>query len=91
MNSEIIKDIENKLKMNNISIDEVKQDEVDEIDSIEYEYEKESKDRIIGFLLKTKNPYLFKVDNHIVKIEFSDNGKSINDCLTKALLDEFNE
>ena len=36
-------------------------------------------------LSQVENPYLFKVNGHLVQIGFTDNGKSAEDCLTNVL------
>ena len=35
--------------------------------------------------MKTKNPYIFKVNGKLVRIRFSDTDKTADDCLTKVL------
>ena len=34
---------------------------------------------------KTKNPYIFKVNGKLVKLEFTDNGKSAEDAITSVI------
>ena len=45
--------------------------------------------RMEGFLEQVRNPYLFKVDDITVKLEFS-SGKSLEDSLLSFLLAEKN-
>ena len=40
---------------------------------------------IIDFISKTKNPYIFKVNGKLVKIEFSKNDKSAEESLTNVI------
>ena len=35
--------------------------------------------------MKTKNPYIFKVNGKLVRIRFSDTDKTAEDCLTNVL------
>ena len=42
-------------------------------------------DRIIDFISKTKNPYIFKVNGRLVKIEFCNNGKKAEDSITSVI------
>ena len=42
-------------------------------------------DRIIDFISKTKNPYIFKVNDRLVKIEFCNNGKKAEDSITSVI------
>jgi len=39
----------------------------------------------LDFLTQVKNPYVFKVNGRLVKLCFSDNGLTADDCLTKVL------
>ena len=60
-------------------------DKVDEISSIKIDKRKFSNERILGFLSKIKNPYIFKVSNKLVKIIFSDNNRTADESLTSVL------
>lgn len=60
-------------------------DDVDEISSIKIGKRKSSNERILNFLSKTKNPYIFKVNNRLVKISFSDNNRTADDALISVL------
>ena len=44
------------------------------------------KDRMIGFLKKVKNPYVFMVDGLKVKFEYSDKGLNINQCIENLIM-----
>ena len=35
--------------------------------------------------MKTKNPYIFKVNGKLVRIRFSDTDKTAEECLTNVL------
>lgn len=60
--------------------------DVDEISTIKIDKRKSSNERILDFLCKAKNPYIFKCDGVIVKISFSDNSNmTADDCLTNVL------
>lgn len=82
-----INDLKDKLdKCRNMSLDEINPDDVDEITSIKIDKRKPSNDRILDFLVKTKNPYIFKVNGRLVRIAFSDHtDKTADDCLTNVL------
>ena len=80
-----IKELEEKLKRcKNIDLSEVDIDEVDDLNEIKISRKKSKEERIIDFINKTKNSYIFKVNGRLVKFEFSDNEKSAEDCLTNA-------
>ena len=69
-----IKELAEKLeKCRNVNLDDVK-------------LRKPSDERILEFLMKTKNPYIFKVKGKLVRIRFSENSNlTAEDCLTKVL------
>ena len=82
MNNKEIEKLAEKLeRCRKISLDEVNQDEVD----IKIDKRKQSGERILDFLNKVKNPYIFKVNGKLVRIRFSDTNKTANDCLTNVL------
>ena len=70
----------------NVDLDDVKLEDVDEITDIKIDRRKPSGERILDFIMKTKNPYIFKVNGKLVKINFSKNTDlTADDCLTKVL------
>ena len=86
MNNKEIEKLAEKLeRCRKISLDEVNQDEVDEITDIKIDKRKQSGERILDFLNKVKNPYIFKVNGKLVRIRFSDTNKTANDCLKNVL------
>ena len=55
-----IKELEEKLKIcKDIDLSEVDIDEVDDLDKIKIIRKKSKEERIIDFINKTKNPYIF--------------------------------
>ena len=82
-----IEEIAEKLKRcRNVNLDDVKLEDVDEISSIKIDRRKPSKERILDFIMKTKNPYIFKVKGKLVRIRFSENSDlTADDCLTNVL------
>lgn len=86
MNNYNIKDLREKLdRCKNMDLSDVSLDDVDEISSIKIDKRKSSNQRILDFLSKTKNPYIFKVNNKLAKIGFSDNNRTDDDALTCVL------
>ena len=79
---ELAKNIE---RCRNINLDDVKLEDVDEISSIKIDRRKPSEERILDFLTKVKNPYIFKVNGKLVRIRFSDTDETAEDCLTRVL------
>ena len=86
MNKYDIKSLERKLeKCKSMSLDDVSLNDVDEITDIKIDKRKSSNERILDFLYKVKNPYIFKVKGKLVRIRFSDTEKTADDCLTNVL------
>lgn len=50
-----------------------------------YKTGKISNERILNFIMKVKNPYIFKINGNLVRIRFSDTNKTADDCLTSVL------
>ena len=81
-----IKELEEKLKIcKDIDLSEVDIDEVDDLDKIKISRRKSKEKRIIDFINETKNPYTFKVNGRLVKIEFTDNGRKAEDAITNVI------
>jgi len=81
-----IKELEEKLKIcKDIDLSEVNIDEVDDLNEIKISRKKSKEERIIDFISKTKNPYIFKVNGRLVKIEFTDNGRKAEDAITNVI------
>lgn len=80
-------EIKEKLeRCKNVSLEDINPDEVDEITSIKIDKRKSSNERILDFLNKVKNPYIFKVNGKLVRIRFSETtDKTAADCLTSVL------
>jgi len=86
MNNYNIKELREKLeKCKNICLNEVNPDDVDELSSIKINTRMNPVNRIIDFISKTKNPYIFKVNGKLVKIEFSKNDKIAEESLTNVI------
>ena len=71
-------------------IEEVDINEVDNLAKINIDRKKKGNERILDFINKTINPYIFNIDGKIVKIEFSskrenENTLSAEDCLTGVI------
>lgn len=77
-----VKELEEKLdRCRNVNLGDVTLDDVDEISSIKIDKRKPSNERILEFITKVKNPYIFKVNGKLVRIRFSDTDKTVEDCL----------
>lgn len=86
MNKYNIKELEEKLKRcRNVNLDDVTLEDMDEITDIKIDRREPSNERILDFLMKVKNPYIFKVNGMLVRMRFSDTDKTAEDCLTNVL------
>ena len=66
-------------------LEDVTLDDIDELETIKIDRRKSSNERILDFLTKVKNPYIFKVNGRLVRMRFSENGPTAEDCLTNVL------
>ena len=81
-----IEEIKEKLeRCKSMKLEDVTLDDVDEISFIKIDRRKSSNERILDFLTKVKNPYIFKVNGKLVRIRFSETDKTAEDCLTNVL------
>lgn len=81
-----VEELINKVnKCKNMTLKDVDPNEVDEITEIKIDKRKSSNERILDFLNKTKNPYIFKVNGRLVQISFADSDKTADECLTNVL------
>ena len=81
-----IQELEEKLKRcRNMKLEYVTLDDVDELSSIKIDRRKSSNERILDFLTKVKNPYIFKINSRLVRMRFSENGPTADECLTNML------
>ena len=80
------KELEEKSdRCRNVNLEDVTLDDVDEISSMKIDKRKPSNERILEFITKAKNPYIFKVNGKLVRISFTDTDKTAEDCLTRVL------
>ena len=81
-----IKELEEKIKKYRyIKVNETNIDDVDELSEIKISRKKSKEEKILDFISKTKNPYIFKVNNKLVKIEFNDNGTNAEEAITNVI------
>lgn len=81
-----LKELEEKInRCKNMKLEDISLDDVDEISSIKIYRRKSSNERILDFLSEVKNPYVFKVKGRLVRMNFSENGPTADDCLTQCL------
>ena len=80
------KELKEKLdRCKKIKLEDIDPNDVDEITDIKIDKRKSRNERILDFLNKTKNPYIFKVNGTLVRIGFSETSRTADDCLTSVL------
>ena len=81
-----IEELENKiLACKKISMNEVDIDKIDDLLDIKISKKKKGNERILEFIKNISNPYIFKINNKIVKVEFTDNGVSAEESITNIV------
>ncbi|MGM9835005.1 MAG: DUF6870 family protein, partial [Bacilli bacterium] len=66
--------LEEKLKRcRNMKLEDVTLDDLNELSPIKIDRRKSINERILDFLTKVKNPYIFKINGRLVRIRFSEN------------------
>lgn len=81
-----IEEIRKKIdKYKNMNLNDINPEEIPDIKDLKIDKRKTKEERLIDLLKKVENPYVFKVNGHLVQIGFTNNGKSAEDCLTNVL------
>ena len=75
--------------LKNTDIEQCEADQLVDLRSVSIDKSLPVPERMYSFVKQIKNPYLFKVDDITVKVEFS-SGKSLEDSLLTFLLAEKN-
>ena len=76
-------------RLKNMDIEQCEPDQLVDLRSVSIDKSLPAPERMSAFIKQIKNPYLFKVDDITVKVEFS-SGKSLEDSLRSFLLAEKN-
>ena len=84
--SESIESLRKKINIcKKVKLEDVKLEDVDDINDIKIDRRKSSQERIIDYLERVKNPYIFKINGRLVQLSFSNNNKTADDCLSNVL------
>ena len=76
-------------RLKNMDIEQCDPDQLVDLRSVSIDKSRPVPERMRSFVKQIRNPYLFKVDDITVKVEFS-SGKSFEDSLLSFLLAEKN-
>ncbi len=71
--------------MSEMDFADVENSEIALLDSGKMNFSKPPEERVLDLLKSGKNPYFRRSGNSIVKISFSNNGKSFSDALAHAI------
>jgi len=81
-----VEELEEKIKIcKYIKVNETNIDYVDELSGIKISRKSSKEEKKLDFISKTKNPYIFKVNGKLVKLEFTDNGTNAEDAITNVI------
>lgn len=81
-----IKELEEKIKRcKYIKVNETNINDVDELSVIKINRKRSKEEKILDFISKTKNPYIFNVNGKLVKLEFTDSGANAEDAITNIM------
>ncbi len=77
--------LEQKLnKYENTDLDKVDRNTVEDISNIKIDTKKSSVERILDFLMSYENPYVFKIGDNLVKVQFSNDNIYADNCITNV-------
>lgn len=76
--------LEQKLKkQRNTKTEEIDITQIDSAKKVKIDTKKSSMRRILDFIISSKNPYVIKVNDTIVKMEFSNNNYKAEECVNQ--------
>ena len=74
--------------LKSLDIGDVKLEDLVDIRTVHIDTSKPVLERILSFMAQIKNPYLFKVGDRPVKVEFNDDGPSLQEALEQFILNQ---
>lgn len=74
----------------NSNIKYIQKNEIDEINNVSIDTNLPKVYRIMNFLDKVKNPYMFIINGMKVKMEFTPTGKNITECFETLIMNRKN-
>lgn len=86
MNNYNLAKLEEKInKCKNQKIEEIDENEIDELSDINIDRKKKGNERILDFINKISNPYIFKIKGKVVKIEFTNSNVDAEESLANII------
>lgn len=83
MNIEELKEKLNKCK--SLEFTDVDINDLEDINNINFSKKQSSNEKILDFIKNSNNPYMFKCNGKIVKIEFANNNISASNSLESSI------
>lgn len=77
--------VQDLIKMKNTDIRTVKRDELVDINSVKINVNQEPEQKIREYVKQIKNPYCFLCGDYVVKLEYSQEDRTIEDCFVKMV------
>lgn len=75
-----------KINVNkDIELKDIERTEIEDIRNIKVNNELPIEERIVDFLKKVKNPYVFKVNDTLVKVSFGTKNIDVKQCLNNIV------
>ncbi len=71
--------------MKNVDIRTIEKKELVDINNVKISINDSPEKKIQDFIKKVKNPYCFLCNGYVVKLNFSDNSRTIEDCFSDAI------
>ena len=76
--------------LSQLNLDEINKNELRDVSQMMIDMELPKRERILKFLENINNPYCFLMGSNVIKMEFSDNGKSLQTLLEKHFIEQRN-
>lgn len=74
-------------KLGQTNIDDVDINSIPDINAVKISRKQNIRERITEFLIDYENPYFFKSNGKIIKIEFSNNNRTAEECISSVISD----
>lgn len=68
-----------------VSLEEIDISTIKDISELKISKRKSSNERILDFINSVDNPYIFKIGDKLVQIEFTNNNRTADECITNVI------
>ncbi len=75
----------NYISMQDIDVCTVNRDELVDISTVRININDSPEKKLKDFIKQIKNPYCFLSNGYVVKVKYTDNGRTIKDCLADVI------